>query len=72
MADQYEEGILLWRERQSDLLRPIAAREPVNERPDWGNIIEDVESVGRSDLRAVRSLLLQATLDQLLQPDARA
>ena len=37
----------------------------MNERPDWDNIIEEVESVGRSDLRAVRSLLLQALLHQL-------
>jgi hypothetical protein len=62
MGDQYEEDILLWSERQSDLLRRIAAAEPVSERSDWGNIIEEVESVGRSDLRAERSLLAQALL----------
>ena len=65
MSDLYDEDILLWSERQSDLLRRIAAGEPVNERPDWVNIIEEVVSVGRSDLRAVRSLLLQALLHQL-------
>ena len=65
MGDQYEEDILVWSERQSDLLRRIAAAEPVSERSDWGNIIEEVESVGRSDLRAVRSLLLQALLHWL-------
>jgi hypothetical protein len=65
MSDLYDEDILLWSERQSTLLRRIAAGEPVNERPDWANIIEEVESVGRSDLRAVQSLLLQAILHML-------
>ena len=65
MSDLYDDDILLWSERQSELLRRIAAGEPVNERPDWPNIIEEVESVGRSDLRAVQSLLLQALLDKL-------
>ncbi len=65
MGDLYDDDILLWSERQSDLLRRIAAGEPVNERPDWVNIIEEVESVGRSDLRAVESLLLQAFMHML-------
>ena len=65
MSDLYDDDILLWSERQSELLRRIAAGEPVNERPDWPNIIEEVESVGRSDLRAVESLLLQALVHML-------
>jgi hypothetical protein len=65
MSDLYDEDILLWSERQSDLLRRIATGEPVNERPDWVNIIEEVESVGRSDLWAVESLLLQASMHML-------
>ena len=65
MSDLYDEDILLWSERQSTLLRCIAAGEPVNERPDWANIIEEVESVGREQLHAVESLLLQALLHML-------
>jgi hypothetical protein len=65
MSDLYDDDILLWGERQGELLRRIAAGEPVNERPDWVNIIEEVESVGRSDLRAVESLLLQAFMHML-------
>ncbi|MEJ0020807.1 MAG: DUF29 family protein [Acetobacteraceae bacterium] len=53
MGDLYDEDIVLWSERQSGLLRRIAAGAPVNERPDWVNIIEEVDSVGRSDLRAL-------------------
>ena len=65
MKDLYDEDILLWSEHRADLLRRIVAGEPVNERPDWVNIIEEVESVGRSDLRAVTSLLLQSLLHSL-------
>jgi hypothetical protein len=65
MSGLYDDDVLLWSERQAALLRRIAAGEPVNERPDWPNIIEEVESVGRSDLRAVESLLLQALLHTL-------
>jgi hypothetical protein len=55
MSDLYDADILLWSEHQSDLLRRIAPGEPINERPDWVNIIEEFESVGRSDLQAVKS-----------------
>ena len=65
MSDLYDDDILLWSEHQSELLRRIAAGEPVNERPDWANIIEEVESVGREQLHAVESLLLQALLHML-------
>jgi hypothetical protein len=59
-----------WSQRcNAPLLRRIAAGDPVNERPDWPNIIEEVESVGRSDLRAVESLLLQA-LVHILKAEA--
>jgi hypothetical protein len=60
MSDLYDDDILLWSERQADLLRRISTGEPVNERPDWVNIIEEVESVGREQLHAVESLLLHS------------
>src|SRR5271165_1254931 len=65
MSDLYEDDILLWSARQGELLRRVAAGEPVNERPDWVNIIEEVESVGREQLHAVESLLLQALVHML-------
>ena len=65
MSDLYDEDILLWSERQADLLRRIAAGYPMNERPDWVNIIEEVESAGREQPHAVESLLLQALLHML-------
>ncbi len=65
MSDLYDEDILLWSEHQAALLRRLAAGQPMNERPDWANIIEEVESVGREQLHAVESLLLQARLHML-------
>ena len=66
MSDLYEADILDWSERQAALLRRIAAGERVNdEAPDWPNIIEEIESVGRSELRACESLLVQALLHEL-------
>ena len=65
MADLYETDILLWSERQRDLLRRIASGEAVNEAPDWPNIIEEIESVGNEQLHAVESLLRQALVNML-------
>jgi len=56
----YETDILEWSEHQTELLRRIAQGERLNENPDWANIIEEVESVGRDQLRAVESFLVQA------------
>jgi hypothetical protein len=65
MADLYEDDILLWSEQQADLLRRLARGEEVNEQIDWGNVAEEVESVGRSELGAVRNLLVQALVHDL-------
>jgi hypothetical protein len=65
MSDPYETDILSWSEHQAELLRRVAAGEPVNEAPDWLNIVEEVADVGRNSLRACRSLLFQAMLHDL-------
>lgn len=54
--DLYED-CLAWSERQADLLRRLARGERVNDQVDWSNVIEEVQDVGKSELRAVRSLL---------------
>jgi len=47
MNDLYDEDIVLWSERQGELLRRRAAGELVNEAElDWPNIAEEIESVG--------------------------
>ena len=62
----YDADILEWSEQQAALLRRVAAGERLNDAsPDWANIIEEVESVGREQLHAVESLLVQALLHML-------
>jgi Domain of unknown function DUF29 len=65
MNDLYEEDLLLWSERQAELLRRMAAGERVNDQVDWENLAEEIEDVGRSSLRACRSQLLRALLHDL-------
>jgi hypothetical protein len=61
----YERDALAWSERQADLLRRIAAGERLNEDVDWPNVIEEVQDVGLSELRACNSLVRQAMLHLL-------
>jgi hypothetical protein len=63
MSDLYETDILAWSEEQAERLRAVAAADRRNaSAPDWPHIIEEIESVGRSQLATVRSLLIQALL----------
>ena len=63
----YDIDVVRWSERQATLLRHVAAGErlPANDIPDWSNIIEEIESVGRSQVDAVESLLYQAIVHLL-------
>jgi hypothetical protein len=66
MSDLYDADILAWSERQGELLRRIAAGERVDDADlDWPNIAEEIEEVGRSELHAVESPLVQALLHDL-------
>ncbi|MBV9812061.1 MAG: DUF29 domain-containing protein [Acetobacteraceae bacterium] len=59
----YDNDILLWSEQQATLLRRFAAGERVNSAAiDWPNVAEEIESVGRTELRACASLLRLAML----------
>jgi hypothetical protein len=75
MGDLYDEDIVLWSERQSELLRRRAAGELVNDAElDWPNIAEEIESVGNEQRFAVASLLVQAIVHLLkahIWPDCR-
>ena len=64
----YETDILEWSERQAALLRRAATGERVNDL-DWPNIIEEIESVGSSELHSVASFLVQA-LAHMLKAEA--
>jgi hypothetical protein len=61
MSDLYDTDILLWSERQAQLLRRRVAGELINDHDlDWPNIAEEIEDLGRSQLHSVESLLIQA------------
>ena len=62
----YEHDALAWADHQAALLRRLAAGEGVNEAVDWLHVIEEVQDVGLSELRACQSLLEQA-LTRLLR-----
>src|SRR5437660_11691062 len=66
MGELYDSDVFEWSQHQAGLLRRRAAGELINEAElDWPNIAEEIESVGNSQLRAVRSLLLQALVHDL-------
>ena len=65
MSDLYESDILIWSEHQAELLRRLAGGERVNDRVDWPNVIEEIESVGHEQLHAVESFLVHALLHDL-------
>ncbi len=65
MSDLYEADVLEWSEQQARLLQQHAVGKPGNEAPDWANIIEEIESVGRSQVDAVESLWTLAFLHDL-------
>jgi len=61
MSDLYEDDILLWSERQAELLRRRAAGDLANDADiDWPNVADEIEDAGRSEWHAVQSLLVQA------------
>lgn len=65
MGDLYDVDVLEWSEHQARLLRKHAAGAEGNEAPDWANIIEEIESVGQSQIDAVESWWFQAFLHDL-------
>jgi len=56
MSD-YDSDIVAWSGHQARLMRRIAAAKGVNDQIDWPNIIDEVETVGRSKRSALRSLI---------------
>ncbi|MGE0222987.1 MAG: DUF29 domain-containing protein [Acetobacteraceae bacterium] len=72
--DLYDRDVLLWSERQADLLRRLARGERVND-VDWAQVVEEIEDVGLSELHAVESyleLVLVHLLMALTWPDSDA
>jgi len=62
----YDDDIVAWAEEQAAALRALGARDELSNAVDWENVAEEIESVGRSHIRAVEGLLIQ-TLAHLLK-----
>jgi hypothetical protein len=57
--DIYWRDSLAWSEQQAGLLERLARGERVNDEIDWENVVEEVLSVGRSEMHAAESLLMR-------------
>jgi len=62
----YDLDFPAWSERQAELLLRLSRGERVNTAIDWPHVIEEVRDLGRSELRAVTTLLTRA-LEHLLK-----
>ena len=60
----YDRDILIWSEQQAALLRRLAAGERLDGL-DWTNLIDEVESVGLSELHRCESMLTEALVHLL-------
>jgi hypothetical protein len=66
--DLYHSDILGWSKAQAERLRRMRRGELVNDL-DWERVIEEVEDVGRSEVKAARSLFTLA-LEHVLKAAA--
>jgi Domain of unknown function DUF29 len=69
MSDLYDTDIYAWAMRQAEALRRRSGNEL-----DWDNLAEEIESVGKSELRELRSryvVLLAHLLKWMAQPERR-
>ena len=66
MSNLYDTDFLQWTERQTDLLRRMAAGESVNEAPDWRNLAEENRERGRTREARSSNALRLLHLDHLL------
>jgi len=54
----YDDDILEWSEEQAAALRHVARTQPgISNGIDWGNVAEEIETVGRSEFAAVQSFV---------------
>jgi hypothetical protein len=73
--DLYDTDILAWSEEQAAALRRLAARGDLPNDLDLDNVVEEIESVGRSQLSRVETLIariLERVVKAVCEPDARS
>ena len=57
MTNLYDLDALMWSEQQGGLLRRMAEGERLNAAIDWPNVIEEIESMGRSEIHRCGNFL---------------
>jgi Domain of unknown function DUF29 len=65
MSELYERDLVLWTQEQARLLRAQAEGRS-NEAPDWENVAEEIESLGRSERREL-ARRISTILEQLIK-----
>jgi hypothetical protein len=71
----YESDLALWAKEQAELLRRHASNEHASNEIDWKNVAEEIEAVGRSERREIKSrleVLLIHLLKWRYQPELRS
>ena len=71
----YDDDILLWSEQQAAAIRQLAPGRNVPNELDIENVAEEIESLGRSELAAVKSrirLIFVHLLKIVLAPESEA
>jgi hypothetical protein len=74
-AATYDEDIVLWAEHQAAVLRALQGRAGVPNELDIENVAEEIEAVGRTEIRAAESyvrLIFVLMLKAASAPDALA
>jgi len=56
-ASLYDDDTLAWSEAQAAALRSLSGRRDLPNQLDLANVVEEIEDVGKSELRAVESLI---------------
>jgi hypothetical protein len=56
----YDDDIVTWAEQQAAALRELAGKPELSNAVDWENLIEEVETLGRTEWRSVESQLINA------------
>jgi hypothetical protein len=73
--DLYEHDILAWSEQQSAALRRLSGRRDLPNDLDLENVVEEIETVGRNELRAAAGpirLILMHVAKAVSEPAAPA
>ena len=56
----YDDDVVTWSEQQATALRSLAGRPDLSNVLDWANVIEEIETLGRSEWKGVESQICNA------------